>query len=218
MILKGHSAMTKNFELQEEVAYFMRRLYEQHLTTTSGGNISFRNDQTVYITPSALDKARISADQVATVTIDGNMLSNHKPSIETKMHLAIYKMRPEINAIVHAHPVTVSAYAAAKRKINTRLLAESYAILGNLAYSDYHCIGTTELADSVAFATTKSNCVIMRHHGALAVGKSLLEAFDRMEVLENAAKINLICHTAWGGKTTPIGSDSLNDLDILMGR
>jgi L-fuculose-phosphate aldolase len=210
--------MTKNDEIRGETAYFMRRLYEQRLTTTSGGNISVKDGGTVYITPSALDKGRISAAQIAVMTVAGEMLSDHKPSIETQMHLAIYKARPEINAVVHAHPVTVSVYAAAKRKINTSLLAESYAILGELAYADYHCIGTSELANAVAAAVMNANCVIMHQHGALAVGKSLLEAFDRIEVLENAAKINLMCRLAWGSKMKPISARNLSDLDSLMGR
>ncbi len=205
--------------MREEVAYFMRRLYTQQLTTTSGGNISFKSGDVVLITPSALDKGRITGGQIGVMDMDGNMKTeNLKPSIETRLHLEIYRKRPDVAAVVHAHPLAASAYAATTRKINTTLLAESYAIVGEIAYAGYHCIGTSELACETAAAASSANCVIMKNHGALAVGKTLLEAFDRLEVLENTARLNLICESVLKDGISPLAPSELRALDVLMGR
>ena len=205
--------------MREEVAYFMRRLYIQQLTTTSGGNISVKSGEVVLITPSALDKGRITGDQIGVMDMDGNMKTeNLKPSIETRLHLEIYRRRPDVTAVVHAHPLAASAYAASTCKISTVLLAESYAVVGEIAYAGYHCIGTVELACETAAAVSAANCVIMKNHGALAVGKTLLEAFDRMEVLENTARLNLICESVLKDRISPLAPSELHALDVLMGR
>ena len=104
--------MTDYQEEREAVAYFMRRLYRQFLTTTSGGNISCRTaDGNIVITASQSDKGEQSPDKVGIVTMNGENLTPHlKLSIETSMHLAIYRTRQDINAIVHAHPVTATLF------------------------------------------------------------------------------------------------------------
>jgi L-fuculose-phosphate aldolase len=114
-----------------------------------------------------------------------------KPSIETGMHLAIYSGRPDVNAIVHAHPVYASVFAASEQKINSRYLTEAYFVLGEIIYAPHALMGTESLANIVARATQKGNCIVMENHGVLAVGRTILEAFDRLEVLEVAAQMTL---------------------------
>lgn len=184
-------------EQKQAVADCMNRLYARGLTTTSGGNISLRiSEQRILLTPSATDKGNMRADQIAEIGLDGTNHTPHlKPSGETQMHLEIYKRRPDILAIVHAHPPMASVYAVTERPLNVRLIAESYAVLGEPATAPYALTGTDELATYVADCLTdEAVCVIMRNHGVLTVGSTLLEAFDRMEVLENTAKINLHVH------------------------
>ncbi len=181
-------------EQKQAVADCMNRLYRQGLTTTSGGNISLRvSEDLILLTPSATDKGNMTADQIAEIGMDGtNHTPQLKPSGETSMHLEIYKRRPDVQAIVHAHPPMASVFAVVDKPLNVRLIAESYAIIGEPAVAPYALTGTQELADAVAGSLTGNTaCVLMKNHGALCVGGSLLEAFDRMEVLENAAKINL---------------------------
>ena len=111
------------------------------------------------------------------------------------MHLEIYTRRPDVKAIVHAHPPMASVFAVSDQPLNVRLIAESYAIIGEPAIAPYALTGTQELADAVAGCLTGSTtCVLMRNHGVLTAGSDLLQAFDRMEVLENAAKINIYAH------------------------
>jgi L-fuculose-phosphate aldolase len=179
---------------KKEVAYFMRRLYNKNLTTTSGGNISFKIDaDRLLITPSALDKGRMKSDQIGLLTMSGeNKTSSLKLSIESGMHLAIYKKRPDIQAIVHAHPPIASSFTALHRCINCTLTSEARAILGIPRTAPYALMGTALLADIVAENATDTNVILMENHGIICLGKTLLAAFDRMEVLEAAAKMTLI--------------------------
>lgn len=206
-------------ECREEVAYFMRRLYDQGLTTTSGGNLSVRfSEDEILITPSASDKGRMKGAEIGIMDTSGKILSKFKPSIESSMHLKIYAARPDVKAIVHAHPVVASTFAATNAQINCHLLAESYAILGKLEYAPYRLMGTDGLANVVAKTAKSANCIIMKNHGVLAVGKSLLEAFDRLEVLETCAKMTLISEGFFKGRTRLLGKKELVDIDKLMGR
>ncbi len=181
-------------KIKKEVAYFMRRLYTRQLTTTSGGNISCRiNDNKIAITPSALDKGRLQANQIGILTLEGkNLTPDLKLSIETGMHLAIYKKNPEVNAVVHAHPTMATAFTAMKQNINTNLTAESRAVIGETGWAPYALMGTPELAEIVSETTKKHKVVFMENHGILATGKSLLIAFDRLELIEAAAKMTFM--------------------------
>jgi len=205
--------------LREAIASFMRRLYERGLTTTSGGNLSIRSGSIVCITPSASDKGTMRPEEVGVSDLEGNIIGPaFKPSIETRMHLEVYKARPDVSAIVHAHPPMSSAFAATGAEIDTAILSESYAILGKIAYAPYKTMGSPELAMAVAAAAASSNCVVMRNHGALTVGRSMLEAFDRLEVLEAAAKINLLLKGPLQGQARSLGPESLAAIDLMMGR
>jgi L-fuculose-phosphate aldolase len=212
--------MDKTNELKENIASFMRRLYTQGLTTTSGGNISaLSDDGTVFITPSASDKGTMTGSEIGRMDLDENIIGDpFKPSIESRMHLNIYKKRPDVKAVVHAHPVNASAFAASTLKISNRYMAESYAILGEIAYCDYFLMGSEELAEAVGNSVENADCVVMRNHGVLAVGKTLLQAFDRLEVLEAAARITLINISALKDGAVELSGKDLVDIDAMMGR
>jgi L-fuculose-phosphate aldolase len=179
---------------RKEVARFMRRLYDHGLTSTSGGNISLRvNQDTIAITPSATDKGRMRWREVGIISILGeNLTPELKPSIESGMHLAIYKKKKEVMAIVHAHPVVASSFTAMKCNINTNLTAEACAILGVPLMVPYALMGTGELARLAAESILVSDILLLENHGILTTGSNLLQAFDKIEVLENAAKMTLI--------------------------
>jgi len=176
---------------RKEIAYYMRRLYKRGLTTTSGGNISLKlPDGKILITASQTDKGRMKAADVGITDLQGRNLSkNLKLSMETGMHIAVYKARPEICAIVHAHPPLATSFAVAHKRINTTLMGESRVVLGEIATAPYHLMGTEALAESVATHLAQANVVLLANHGVLAVGKDLLQAFDRLEVAEACAKI-----------------------------
>ncbi len=179
------------------VAAMMTRLYNNRLTTTSGGNISLRlNDDLFCITPSKLDKASLQADLIAIVSFSGENLTPHLGlSIELEMHRQALLARPDCKAVVHAHPCYASAFTALKRPINTKLLAESWFLLEEPVMAAYERMGTSGLAANVANGLKRSKVVLMENHGVITVGKTLLEAFDLIEVLENSAKMTYITET-----------------------
>ncbi len=206
-------------EEKQAVADCMNRLYRQGLTTTSGGNISLRiSGDLILLTASATDKGNMMADEIAEIGMDGANHTPHlKPSIETSMHLEIYKCLPHVQAIVHAHPPMASTFVAARKSINVRLIAEAYAIVGEPQIAPYALMGSAELAETVAGSFKKHTfCVLMENHGVLCVGDTLLQAFDRIEVLENTAKINLYAAQLGGG--VELDETQLREIDAMMGR
>jgi L-fuculose-phosphate aldolase len=198
---------------RKEVARFMRRLYKHGLTTTSGGNISLRiSDDIIVITPSATDKGRMKWREVGLMNISGeNLTPGLKPSIESELHLSIYKRKKEIKAIVHAHPVCASAFTCMKAEINTCLTAEARAILGDPVLVPYALMGTRELATVAADNIMKSDILLLENHGILTTGSTILQAFDKIEVLENAAKMTLI--VALTGKKSPLTKERIYEID-----
>ena len=202
---------------REQVASVMRRLYRQGLTTCSGGNVSLRTGGVILITPSGKDKGEITAEEIGAVTPDGeNLLPGLKLSIETEMHLEVYRNRPDVNGIVHAHPVTASAFAALDRDIDTRLTAETWHVLGTPVRADYALMGTKDLARIVGEAVRRGNAVIMENHGVLTVGRTLFEAFDRLELLEAAAKMTWNTHTM--GSPRPLSEKKVREIEEVYGR
>jgi L-fuculose-phosphate aldolase len=201
---------------RKDVARFMRRLYKHGLTTTSGGNISLRlSDDVILITPSATDKGRMRWKEVGLVNILGeNLTPNLKPSIETAMHLAIYKKKNDVRAIVHAHPVVASLFTAIKGRINTNLTAEARAILGEPLFVRYALMGSSELAQVAAENILKSDILLLENHGILTTGLNLLQAFDRIEVLENAAKMTLMAELT--GKKRPLDKARIVELEKMF--
>lgn len=201
--------------MKKEIAYFMRLLYKRGLTTTSGGNISAMLDGFLLITPSQTDKGRMKASDIIVFDAKGRNISKAlRPSMETGMHMAIYAARPDVKAIVHAHPVAATGFAASHRLIDCNLIGESRALIGEPVIAPYRLMGTDDLAAVVAEACVASNAVLLANHGVLTVGNSLLEAFDRMEVLEACARINLIAKMLGGGK--PLSNENLIAIDKLM--
>lgn len=203
-------------EERKEVARFMRRLYRHGLTTTSGGNISLRiSDDVIVITPSATDKGRMRWREVGLMDIFGeNLTPELKPSIECQMHLSIYKRRKEVMAIVHAHPVCASAFTATHSAIRTDLTAEARAILGDPVLVPYELMGTTDLATRAADYIQKSDILLLENHGVLTTGSNLLQAFDKIEVLENAARMTLIVEMT--RKKSPLTKERIKQIDSLF--
>ena len=178
---------------KKEVAKIMNRLYKKGLTTTSGGNVSMRIKNTIYITPSQTDKGNMKPNEIGIITIEGeNLTPDKKLSMETGMHLAIYQKRKDAKAIVHAHPFTATTLAAEPGLIDTTINGEARAMLGDPAFAPYQTMGTPDLASVAAKAIEKSNVIILQHHGILAVGDNLLQAFDRLELMEMTARGNIL--------------------------
>jgi L-fuculose-phosphate aldolase len=200
---------------RKEVARFMRRLYNHGLTTTSGGNISLKiSDDLIAITPSATDKGNMRWKEVGLLTMEGeNLTPGLKPSIESEMHLSIYKKK-NIRAIVHAHPTFATAFTAMKNRININLTSEACAILEEPLMVPYALMGTKKLADLVADHIEKSDILLLENHGILTIGNTLLQAFDKIEVLENAARMTLIVD--FEGKKKSLSKEKIREIEKLF--
>lgn len=156
------------------------------------GNISFRRDDgTIVITPSGVSKGHVKPDDLLILDRDGNVLKGQgKPSSETSMHILIYKVRPDVQAIVHAHPVTATAVTVAGLTFPSEIVTEGALVLGaSVPTVPYAAPGSLELAALTAEYAQKANVLLLERHGAVAVGADLKEAWNRMETLEAVAKI-----------------------------
>ncbi len=187
---------------REEVAYYMRRLYSRGLTTSCGGNISARNERgSIFITPSGPDKGRLSGESICEMDLNGKTLSGERePSMETSLHLKIMKKRSDINAVIHAHSPVATAFSAAEKDISTDLTGECRLVLGEITRVPYSTMGSNKLADAVSSAAARSDVILMENHGPLCAGATLAEAFSRIEVLEEAARLTLITGLLGGAK------------------
>ena len=184
-------------EEKEQVALFMGRSYERGLTTSTGGNFSMRVGSVMLITPSGLDKSSLKAEDIAEVDIETgkNLTPDKKLSIETEMHRLIYKKRPDCVSVMHSHPTFCCLYSASNESIDTTLIAESWYLLDRVVKVPYALMGTKELAERVSdYAAKGGNAFLLENHGALCTGKSPLNAFDRLECLEQAAKLSALSH------------------------
>ena len=187
--------MKRFYKERVAVANFMKRLYDRQLTTASGGNISLRvSDDEFCITPSSIDKGSLTAESIAVVKFDGtNLTPELKLSIESEMHRQILLKRPDLHAVVHAHPVFASAFATAQPCVlDSRLIAETYFILGEIVNVPYFIMGSKELADAVSEAVVHNTAVLLENHGALCAAKDLLHAFDGIDLMERLAQMTIL--------------------------
>ena len=188
--------MDKFYEERCEVAKTMNKLFERGLTTVSGGNISLRlNNDLFCITPSALDKSSLTFDKIAIVGFDGtNYTPSLKLSIESEIHRLVLINRPDINAVVHSHPIYASSFSTieGENHILSKLTAEAYYFMGEIANVPYHLMGTKELAKEVAKYSKDYDVMLLQNHGAIVLAKDLLGGFDKMDLLERAAKMSVV--------------------------
>ncbi|MGB7344131.1 MAG: class II aldolase/adducin family protein [Pirellulaceae bacterium] len=175
---------------RDEIMRTMDRIYRYRMTTTSGGNLSVRNEAgDIWISPARVDKGNLTRKDIVCVRADGTVDGLHPPSSEFPFHKAIYETRPDIKAIVHAHPVALVAFSICRQTPNTRLFHQAHSVCGKLGFAPYACPGTKELGASIAktFADG-SDGVILENHGVVVGGDSLPRAFERFEAFEFAGK------------------------------
>lgn len=175
---------------RDEIMRTMERIYRYRMTTTSGGNLSILDDEgDIWITPARLDKGSLRRDDVVQVRPDGSHEGPHRPSSEFPFHRAIYRARPDIRGIVHAHPVALVAFSICRRVPDTNVLHQARKVCGAVGFAPYALPGSAALGENIAgtFATG-SDCVVLENHGVVTAGSGLQQAFERFETLEFAAK------------------------------
>ena len=170
-----------------------KQMLEKKLTVETWGNLSLRDPDTglVYLTPSAMAYHTIEPEDVAVVDLEGNLISGRrKPTIEMGLHLQLYRTRPEINAVIHTHPVQSQVFAVLRRPIPPIIDEAAQVLGGTVPVAQYALPGTKELADNVGAAMEgRVRACLMANHGAVCVGESMEQAFKVCAVLEMTAEI-----------------------------
>src|SRR3954471_15507450 len=181
-----------------------RLMYERSYVVSSDGNISIRLDQDrVLATPTMTCKGRMTEDSLALTDMEGKPLSDKRASSELAMHLLIYKMRPDVRAVCHAHPPNGTAFAVAGLAIDKPILSEVILTLGCVPLTDYGTPSTDELTEAMKPFVAHHNALLMANHGAVAYGENLWQAFDRLETLEHTAKIAILSRALGGANDLP---------------
>ncbi len=185
--------MTQSRQLlhpRDEIMQTMERIYRYRMTTTSGGNLSIRDENgDIWISPARVDKGNLTRKDIVCVRKDGTMDGLHPPSSEFPFHQAIYLARPDISAIVHAHPVALVAFSICRQVPDTRLFHQAHSVCGKVGFAPYALPGSKQLGTSIA-EKFREGCesVILENHGVVVGGDSLSHAFQRFEAFEFAGK------------------------------
>lgn len=169
-----------------------KMLYDRNLTVSAGGNMSIRLDDTEFlITPSGRNKGMLHPEDMVRMNLAGEVLSPGRPSIEHRFHIALYAANPEIGSVLHCHPLHCTALAVGDKDMRTGMTPEGVILLGDVPTIGYFTPGSEELVKAVA---GRSECMamLMSKHGATTQGKTIEEAFNRMEELEFQAKLQLL--------------------------
>jgi L-fuculose-phosphate aldolase len=184
--------MTPNCYLhpRDEILQAMERIYRYRMTTTSGGNLSIREENgDVWITPARVDKGGLRRDDIVCVRAGGEVEGIRRPSSELPIHQEIRRRRPELGGIVHAHPTALVAFSLVHQVPNTRLFHQARHVCGEVGFAPYQLPGSEALGTTVAETFAQGHdSVILENHGVVTAGRTFQEAFRRFETLEFTAK------------------------------
>ena len=180
--------------LRADIVEIGRRLHAGGFVASNDGNISVRlDDDRLLTTPTGVSKGFMTPDMMVITDLSGRKLAgDREPSSEILMHLAVYEHRPEIAAVVHAHPPTATGFAVAGIPLDRAVLAEVVTTLGSIPIADYGTPSTSELADAVRRHIRAHDGVLLANHGALTVAHELFAAYYKMETVEHFARISLV--------------------------
>ena len=191
-------------EARKQIVEIGKLLYQRSYVVAADGNVSIRlSEDRVLATPTMTCKGRMTEENLALTDMDGKSVSDQRASSELAMHLLIYKMRPDIKAVCHAHPPHGTAFAVAGLAIDKPILSEVILTLGCVPLTDYGTPSTDELTEAMKPFVAHHNALLMANHGAVAYGENLWQAFDRLETLEHTAKIAILAKALGGANDLP---------------
>jgi len=187
--------MTDDASLRADIVEVGRRLWTRGFVASNDGNISVRlGPDRLLMTPASVSKGFMTPDMMVVTDLDGRLVAGapgRKPSSEILMHLVAYRQRPDVGAVVHAHPPLSTGFAVAGIPLDRAVLAEVVTTLGSIPIADYGTPSTSELAAAVAPYVKAHDGLLLANHGALALGTDLFGAYYKMETIEHFAKISL---------------------------
>ncbi len=181
--------------IKEEICFIGKRMYERGLVASNDGNISVRTENGILVTPTLTSKGYMKEEDLVLIDMDCNILAGtKKPTSEAKLHIEVYKNRPDINAVVHSHSPYACAFAINRKAVNERYMPEAIMTLGVIQVADYAKPSSMELAKSILPFIENHNGVLLANHGPVTWGKSLLEAYNFMEQLEFYCKTVILAN------------------------
>lgn len=177
----------------DQIIMMMERIYGYGMTTTSGGNLSILDDNgDIWITPASIDKGSLTRGDIVCVKPDGAVIGKHKPSSEFPFHQMVFRTRPDLKAIVHAHPPALVAFSIVRKAPDMRLLPFDHSLVGEVRIAEYGLPGSSELADKVAAVFAQGyDSVMLENHGVVVGGANLFDAFKSFETLEFMARLEI---------------------------
>jgi L-fuculose-phosphate aldolase len=190
---------------RDDIVRVGRLMYDKGWIASNDGNISVRLDQArMLATPAGVSKGMLSPDDLIVSDLEGHKISGHRqPTSEILMHLTIYKMRPDVEAVVHAHPPVATGYAVAGRPLNLGVLPEVIVALGAVPLAAYGLPGTPALSEGMMPYLANYDALLLANHGVVAYGDGLYRAFFRMDTVEHSARIHLVAELLGGAKVLP---------------
>lgn len=179
---------------RDEIIHIGWLLHERQYVVATDGNISVRLDHdSILATPTAVCKGRMSPEDLVVVDNEGKRKSGTRnASSEIAMHLLIYRLRPDVRAVVHAHPPQATGFAVAGCALDEPLLAEAVVCLGSVPLAPYATPGTPELPESIRPWVPDYDAILMSNHGVVTYAEDLEAAYMKMEIVEHLAKITLV--------------------------
>ena len=197
---------------KDEIVRFGKLLHQTGLVAATDGNLSIRLENgNILCTPTLMSKGLMQPDDLVVVDQRGKKVSGTREvSSEIAMHLFIYGRRPDVGAVVHAHPPTATGYAAAGIALDRALCSEIIVTLGSVPLANYETPGTQELAEALAPLLAEHDAILMANHGVVTCGADLLNAYMNMETVEHFAKIALVTHLL--GKQQPLSDQHVDKL------
>ncbi len=207
-------------DLRADIVEIGRRLWLRGFVASNDGNISVRlGPDRLLMTPASVSKGFMTAEMMVVTDLDGSVVEaapGRKPSSEALMHLVAYRERPDVGAVVHAHPPLSTGFAVAGIPLDRAVLAEVVTTLGAIPIADYGTPSTRELADTVAPLVRAHDGLLLANHGALALGKDLFSAYYKMETIEHFAQISLVARQL--GREHLLSREEVGRLQGLRGR
>ena len=192
--------MASETQLRADIVEVGRRMYARGYTASNDGNISVRLDASrLLMTPKSVCKGFMDPAMMCITDLEGKKLAGDRdPSSEMQMHLEVYRQRPEVQAVVHAHPPIATAFAVAGIPLDRAVLAEVVTTLGSVPIADYATPSTKELPRAVSKYIKAHDGMLLANHGALTVGTDLFSAYYKMETIEHFAHISFIARMLGG--------------------
>jgi L-fuculose-phosphate aldolase len=198
-------------QLKQNIVCICRMLHRKNYLAATDGNVSVRLGDRLLITPSGVNKGIMEEDQIITVDFSGRVLEGEgRPSSEIRMHLLAYELRPDVEAVVHAHLPYATGCTLAGVDLLQPILPEVVITLGGIPTAPYATPGTEEVPEAIREFIQEYDALLLSRHGAMTVGRDVVDAYNKMEKLEHTARVILVARLQ--GPVDPIPTAEVEKL------